>query len=77
MEDNNAAFQAALEGHLKSKFHEQFINGTRAGFDSAILSMSAQIAQMRTAKEIKAFVKSKADEVRKRLRIGDEVDSNE
>lgn len=77
MEDNNAAFQAALEGHLKSKFHEQFINGTRAGFDSAILSMSAQIAKMRTAKEIKAFVKAKADEVKARLNIGDEVDADE
>lgn len=77
MEDNNAAFQAALEGHLKSKFHEQFINGTRAGFDSAILSMSAQIAQMRTAKEIKAFVQAKADEVKARLNIGDEVDVDE
>lgn len=77
MEDNNAAFQAALEGHLKSKFHEQFINGTRAGFDSAILSMNAQIDQMRTAKEIKAFVKAKADEVKARLNIGDEVDADE
>lgn len=77
MGDNNAAFQAALEGHLKSKFHEQFINGTRAGFDSAILSIDAQIINMRTAKEIKAFVKAKADEVRKRLHISDEVDANE
>lgn len=77
MEDNNAAFQAALEGHLKSKFHEQFINVRRAGFDSAILSMSAQIDQMRTAKEIKAFVKAKADEVKARLNIGDEVDADE
>lgn len=77
MEDNNTAFQAALEGHLKSKFHEQFISGTRAGFDSAILSIDAQIINMRTAKEIKAFVKAKADEVRKRLRIKDEVDANE
>lgn len=77
MEDNNAAFQAALEGHLKSKFHEQFISGTRAGFDSAILSIDAQIINMRTAKEIKAFVKVKADEVRKRLRISDEGDVNE
>lgn len=77
MEDNNAAFQAALEGHLKSKFHEQFINGTRAGFDSAILSINAQIAKMRTAKEIKAFVKAKADEVKARMNIGDEVDEDE
>lgn len=77
MEDNNAAFQAALEGHLKSKFHEQFINGTRGGFDSAILSIDAQIINMRTAKEIKSFVKAKADEVKTRLNIGDEVDADE
>ena len=77
MEDKDRAFQAALEGHLKSKFHEQFINGTRAGFDSAILSIDAQICNMRTAKEIKAFVKAKADEVMKRLRIKDEVGANE
>lgn len=77
MEDNNAAFQAALEGHLKSKFHEQFINGIRVGFDSAILSIDARICNMRTAKEIKAFVKAKADEVKARLNIGDEADADE
>ena len=77
MEDNNAAFQAALEGHLKSKFHEQFINGIRVGFDSAVLSIDARICNMRTAKEIKTFVKAKADEVRKRSRISDEGDVNE
>lgn len=77
MEDKDKAFRDALEGHLKSKFHEQFINGTRAGFDSAILSINAQIAKMRTAKEIKAFVKAKADEVKEQLCIGDEVDADE
>lgn len=75
--DKEQEFQKTLEAHLKEQFQAHFISGTRAGYDSSVLVMEENISKMRTAKEIKAYVKKCANDVRTRLNMQiDEVEGD-
>lgn len=57
-----------LKSRIESDFKEQFNKGLIAGWDSCVLTINKQIANMTSAKAIKKLIGEKADEVNNRIK---------